>query len=193
MFKEKLAIIIATKDRHNELNRLLKNISEQEFRPRQIIIVDGGRLAVEKDAYKSYEPQVEYIRVRPASLTVQRNIGVSAISDEITLVCFFDDDIVLEENCLINMMNFWESASEDIAGASFNNTNDIYKKPTFIERLFLVNADKPGRILASGFQSKICSVEKTMPVEWLAGYAMAFKKYIFKEFRFDEWFSGYSQ
>lgn len=193
MNKERLAIIIATKDRPQEITRLLKNISEQEVGPVQVIVVDGGREPVEERINKFRPLPVDYIRKIPASLTIQRNTAIRHLRDEATIVAFLDDDIIFERGSLKNMMKFWEEAQEDTGGASFNNMSDRYNKPGLLQKLFFVNADMPGRILKSGFQSKICSLDKTIQVEWLVGCAMTYRKKVFNEFMFDEWFSGYAR
>lgn len=191
--KEKLAIIIPTKDRPHQIKMLLGSVDAQETRPVQIIIVDASKIPLDGIQAHSKTLNIVYVRKTPASLTAQRNEGIKALSDEATLVAFMDDDIVLEEDALKNMMAFWEDAAADIAGAAFNNTTDEYKNQTFMERIFLVNAPRPGRVLVSGFLSKICSLSETTDVQWLAGYAMVYRRSVFNEFMFDEWFRGYGR
>lgn len=192
MHKEQLAIIIPTRDRLKELNRLFESISEQEVLPCQTIVIDGGKEDIDKILKKFSHLNIDYARINPPSLTKQRNLGISLLKPHISLVCFFDDDIILEEGSLSNMMKFWEIAGADIAGANFNNLYHKFKKPNFFERIFCVRAGRPGRILPSGFQSLPCSAQETMQVDWLTGCGMVFRKFIFDEFLFDEWFSGYA-
>lgn len=193
MFNHRLAIVIATKDRPLELARLLKSIQEQDFEPIQIVIVDGGSRASENilDGFACLN--IEYVRHVPPSLTVQRNVGIRMLKRDVSLAAFLDDDITLEKNSLKNMAMFWKSASDDIGGACFNNMSEPFKEPGFLERVFLVNARIPGKILPSGFQSIPCAVKETMRVDWLIGCAMVFRKKIFEEFMFDEAFSGYAR
>jgi len=201
MFKENLAVIIPTKDRPDELDRLLKNISSQSLKPVQTIIVDGGAKpprqggdSPSKGLSKEFpDLNIDYISLRPPSLTAQRNRGIKKVCAEATLVCFFDDDVFLEKDAIKNMMWFWEKASSDTVGASFNLTNEIYKKPSIAEKIFLVNSEEPSRILRSGFQSKVSFRDETVPAQWLPGCAMVWRKGIFSEFTFDEWFSGYAR
>lgn len=193
MFKEKLGIIIPTKDRPDRLNALLESISTQSIKPVQVIVVDGGDTPVKNLLEKFSELHLKYVRSTPPSLTAQRNAGIRAVCDEATLVAFLDDDIILEGDALKNMMKFWETVSEDVAGAAFNLTNELYKRPSFIEKIFLVNAEKPSRILCSGFQSKVSFQKETVSVDWLVGCVMTWRKIIFNEFMFDEWFRGYAR
>lgn len=188
-----LTVIIPTKDRPTELRRLLVNIMGQDYRPFQVIIVDGGDKPIDDAMMAFPDLKIDHLRVIPASLTAQRNAGIRAVREDATLVAFFDDDIVLEKGALRNMMLFWEKTSDDVGGAGFNLTNEIYRKPSFFEKLFLVNADTPSQILRSGFQSKVSCMNVTAPVHWLPGCAMVWKKNVFKEFMFDENFSGYAR
>ncbi|MFH1791322.1 MAG: glycosyltransferase [Candidatus Omnitrophota bacterium] len=191
--KEKFAIIISTKDRRDELMRLLGMIAVQKARPDQVVVVDGGKVSLGHDIGKPFDFPVDYVRFVPASLPAQRNAGIRALRDDIALVFFLDDDILLEDDALENMMAFWKTAPDDVWGAGFNNTEDRYGPPTLTERVFLVNADSPGRILRSGFQSKLCSLKEAAPVEWLPGYGMTYRRSVFEKFGFDEWFSGYAR
>jgi len=193
MLNEKLSIIIPTKNRPEDLARLLKNLFTQSLKPVQTIIVDGSDSPSEELSKEFPDLHIDYINLRPPSLTAQRNRGIRQVCDEATHVSFFDDDVFLEKDAIKNMMRFWENASTDTAGASFNLTNEIYKKPSIAEKIFLVNAEEPSRILRSGFQSKVSFRDETVQAEWLPGCAMVWKKEIFNEFMFDEWFSGYAR
>jgi GT2 family glycosyltransferase len=193
MAKERLAIIVATKDRHEDLRRLFNSILLQDTRPEQIIVVDGGDVPVLPVIEEFKDLAVSYVRKMPASLTAQRNAGIRMLSGDITLAAFLDDDIILEDGSLRRMVEFFESSSADVAAASFNNMGDRYKRANLAEKIFLVNADVPGRIMRSGFQSKLCSLDADTAVEWLVGCAMLYRRGIFAEFMFDEWFAGYAR
>ena len=192
MYKEKLAVIIPTKDRPGDIERLLRDISCQETKPLQVVVVDGGDTPVEDIPKKFPGLNVDYKRCVPASLTAQRNAGIKAVTDEATLIAFLDDDVTLQIDSFKNMMRFWENASADTGGAGFNLTNIPYKRSSLIDKIFLVNPDEPGAILRSGFQSKSRFVDKTVAVEWLVGCATVWRRRVFDEFDFDEWFSGYA-
>lgn len=192
MFKEKLAIIIPTKDRPGELKRLLESIAGQEVKPVQVIVVDGGSKELKGVLNSCINLDIEYIKKNPPSLTSQRNTGIKMLKEEASLVVFFDDDVVLQRDSLLNMMKFWDIASKDTAGAAFNLVNFPSAKVSFLEKIFLVNSEAPGRILRSGFQNKVNFLNKTLSADWLSGCAMVWRKNIFNEFRFDEWFGGYA-
>ena len=106
MKRDKLAVIIPTKDRPAELMRLLRSIASQKRAPDQIIIIDGGDEPVSAISHSFPDLPIDYKRQVPASLTAQRNTGIRMLADHITLVVFFDDDIVLEKDSISLMMRF---------------------------------------------------------------------------------------
>jgi len=192
MSNDKPAIIIPTKDRPDKLKGLLSSIAAEKIYPLRIIVVDGGSVRAEEVVKEFPQLNIKYTR-SPGSLTIQRNIGIKLLDDDITLVAFFDDDIILNEGSFGAMMRFWQSAGPETGGASFNVVTHVYKKPNMIERIFLINADIPGRMLRSGFQSKLFSLHDTVQVQWLLGGATVWRRSIFNTFLYDEWFSGYAR
>ncbi|MDD5439158.1 MAG: glycosyltransferase [Candidatus Omnitrophica bacterium] len=190
----KIAVIIPTKDRPEELGRLLESIRSQDAGPCEVIVVDGGRVPAEGVVNGfSGSLTIRYVRQVPASLTAQRNAGIRCLGNEATLAAFFDDDIVLEQGCLRNMLSFWEKASGSIGAAAFNNITEEFAMPSLGQRIFLVNAAMPGRVLRSGFQSRPYPVPHDIRVQWLPGYAMIFRREVFGSFLFDEKFAGYAR
>jgi GT2 family glycosyltransferase len=156
-------------------------------------VVDGGGSPVDGLLKEFRDFKVDYIRSVPPSLTEQRNRGVERVGRDVTLVAFLDDDTVLKDDAISGMMEFWAGASPDTAGAAFNILTGPYRKPTLLEKIFLVNADRPNMILRSGFQTRVGVYSENTPVKWLVGCAMVWRKSIFREFRFDEKFTGYAR
>lgn len=189
--KNRLAIIIPTVNRTDYLRRLLESVKGQSALPEEVIIVDGGPADISGGLadFKDFM-NIRYVVARPASLTRQRNTGISNVSGGITLVGFIDDDIVLEKDALKNMLAFWETASASTGGASFNNISDNFRKAGLMERMFFVNCSQSGRLFKSGFNSKICSIERTKAVDWLYGGITVWRREIVDNFKFDEWFTG---
>lgn len=193
MQNTRFAIIIPTKDRLDELCRLLDSISIQDEKPSQVIIVDGSNVQLEDKIRNMGSLNITYIRKTPPSLTAQRNAGIRALDKDITVAAFLDDDIIMERGSIKNMISFWDGCGEDVGGAAFNLVNEIYRKPSIVERLFFVSGVRTGSVLKSGFQGKVAFVEKNIRADWLVGCAMVFRKKIFDEFMFDEFFSGYAR
>lgn len=196
-FKNKIAFIIATKERPKELRRLLKSLEIQSYRPDQVIIVESGENRTEEIKAEFPGLEIKYLRCHPPSITKQRNMGIKKADPGMTLIGFLDDDVVLKNNALMEMMVYWENAPENIGLASFNITNlpsifaSRFKSLAVTEKLGLYSKKK-GIVLPSGFQTIYGFVSNIVTVQYLPTPALVGRRDIFKKHMFDEWFSGYS-
>ena len=189
--RERLAIIIATKDHPEELRRTLASVQAQSAPPAQLIIVDGGTGTVEGVAREFPTLPVRYRRVFPPGLAKQQNAGVECVDPSITLVGFLDDDIVLEPGALAAMLAFWETAPPDVGGAGFNVlSNTQPARAVRLKALFCLDSARQGVVLRSGYQTRIGAVPATRPVEWLNSGTTVWRKRLLDARRFDEWFQG---
>lgn len=191
-----LSFVIATKDRPKEIRRMLQSIEAQSYLPQQVVIVDAGKeeLAGLKEEFPDL--CIKYLRCSLASATIQRNMGIEAADQEATLIGFIDDDVVLESGSLKAMMGFWKEAAEDVAGASFNMANhpgsylSLLKSIPLVDALGLYSREK-GVVSPSGFQTMVGCIAENIYTEWIATGAVVWRRKIFENFRFDEWF-GYN-
>jgi glycosyltransferase involved in cell wall biosynthesis len=99
--------VVATKDRPDDLRKMLQSLSDQSIHPEQIIIVDASVEPVEKIPTKFHQLNIKYIRHPWPSASKQRNIGIKAIDPDIELIGFLDDDIVFEPGAMEKMFEFW--------------------------------------------------------------------------------------
>ena len=188
-----LAVVIATKDRPGNVERLLSNIREQSFRPQQVIVVDGGEITAESAVKQFADFEIDYVKVHPPGLTKQKNAGLTVTRPDMGLIAFFDDDIVFEDGALEAMMDFWETAPEEVAGASFNLTdfkNSRAWLKSLAQRVFFIDNRDFGRVLRSGFTTPIWNAQKNINVQWLGGGYTVWRKRVFDNWQFDEWFTG---
>jgi glycosyltransferase involved in cell wall biosynthesis len=197
--RHKIALVVATKDRPAELERLLLSLAGQERRPDEIIIVDGSAAGVAAvlDRPGLSVLSMRYARCLPPSAARQRNRGIALVRSDIDLIGFLDDDAVLAPGAMARMMDFWESAGPEIGGAQFNMTNHPpvfaagLKRLPFVAALGLYSGE-PGAVLPSGFQVMVGPVTETIFVRWLGSTASIWRRPIFASAAFDEWFRGYS-
>ena len=189
--KQAVAFIIPTRNRSSELKRLLESISRQTAAPDQIILVDSSDSPVDALCREFPGLPLDYQHVTHPSLTAQRNAGLRRLKNDIRLVCFLDDDMVFEEGAVGQMMAFWEKAGEDVGGAVFNIINE--KPPTrlvHLKRIFSSGTKERGIVLRSGFNTLVCPADKTRFVQWIFGGGTVWRRKVFEEFLFDEWFDG---
>lgn len=196
-FKNKIAFVVATKDRLQELKTMLESISVQSVQSDEIIIIDGGAETAEDVVSHFPSLNIRYTKCLPPSATRQRNKGIELVSQDITLVGFCDDDVVFEKDALAAMMSFWENSPDNLGGAAFNMVNHPelqaagLKHSRWAERMGLYSK-KRGAVLPSGFHSMIGYVTEDTFVDWLPTGAVVWHRQMFKNCRFDEWFEGYS-
>lgn len=195
-FRHKIAFIIPTRNRLGFLIKLLQNLQKQTVTANQVIVVDGSDQPVEPEIKQFLSPSVSYMRVFPPSLTKQRNEGIKALDEDITLVGYLDDDIVLEKDAVKAMLGFWEHCSNDIGGTSFNITNSLPSRLGLFDKLFgklfCIGDGSQGVVLRSGINRVVAPVLKDTYTDWLCGGATIWRRQILEEFKYDEWFKGWA-
>lgn len=106
---------------------LLDSVNLQKLYPDEIIIVDGSTDTLTQQAINSRDyKNLRYYKVdeQERGLTKQRNKGVSFVGEEIEVVCFLDDDIVLEPDYFHQLMQSYALIPEAIAVGGYI-TNEI--------------------------------------------------------------------
>ena len=193
----RLAFVIPTKDRPNELRRLLESLEGQTVRPEEVLVVDGGAEPVRAVAENRRNLRCRYIRSLPPSATRQRNAGIREVHPDHDLIGILDDDSVLAPDACEQMLAFWKSAAPDVGGASFNLVNHppIFaaglKQARLAERMGFYSR-KRGAVLRSGFQVMLVGFEEDTLVQWLPSGTSVWRREVFVSARFDEWYAGYS-
>jgi len=195
--EHKIAFVVATKDRPEELRQLWRSLLAQSRVPDEVVIVDASVRPSSLDVRESSPPVLRWIRTGFASATRQRNLGLDAVNPAMSLIGFLDDDAVLEANAVEEMLCFWATVGPDVGGAAFNMVNHPPLDWPFLKRTRLaaslgLYSSRAGAVTASGFQTMIGSVAATEWTDWLSSSASVWRREVFAKFRFDEWFGGYS-
>ena len=197
LLAHRLSLVVATKDRPDDFRRLFESLRQQTVKPAEIVIVDASQESVESIATAFPELRKRYIRQLPPSAAAQRNAGIRACDPSATLIAFADDDITFEPDSFAAMLRFWEGASEDVLGASFNILNyrvpggQSLKRGRISARLGLYSA-RLGGVAPSGWQSVFGKVSQTQFVEWLPTTAAVWRRHVLDRYGFDEYFDTYS-
>jgi len=189
--KHKLAFIVPTKDRRDDLRRLFASLEGESDLISQIVLVDGGDDMVEDLAREYGSLPIDYIRCYPPGFTKQKNTGAKALKVEMTLVGYLDDDLELGPGAVQELMRFWGEAAPDVGGTAMNITNAVVDKPNFFTKLFGTNSEHQGIVLKSGVNVVVDPVVADTEVEWLCGGATVWRREIIEKYEHDEWFAGY--
>jgi glycosyltransferase involved in cell wall biosynthesis len=193
-----ICFVIATKDRPDDLRRMLESLAAQSHLPDLVIVVDSSAAPVRTlvDQFRHLLP-LQYLHHQPPSASAQRNAGIEAVPTDIDLIAFLDDDAALEPDALERMLGFWEGAPADLGGAAFNMVNHPIQAFSRLKRWRLVRAlgvysGQPGRVTPSGWQTMTGRVSENTYVDWLPSTAAVWRAGTLKTFHFDEFFTGYS-
>ena len=125
------ALIVCTFQRPDPLLKLLKSVQLQDIYPNQIIIIDGSKNnATEEVLNNNLFENLTYFKVKEQDrgLTKQRNFGIEKVHESIEVVCFLDDDIVLEPNYFKNLLSTYSIYPEAI-GVGGYICNEVNWKP----------------------------------------------------------------
>jgi GT2 family glycosyltransferase len=193
--KHKLAIVIPTIGRYDDLRRMLQSLAAQTRLPDEVVIVDQDETS---ECFAREFPQLRiHVISLPGSASLKRNAGFRAAAPDADLIGFFDDDIVLEPQTFGALLDFWDAAPEDLGATSCNwgNHPPVYarslKNLGLATRLGLYGTAK-GAVMRSGFQTTMPGVEQDTYVRWLPSGAVVYSRKVLAEFCWDEWFESYS-
>lgn len=206
--------------RSKALLTLLNSIKLQTLYPDEILIIDGStnnetQKALENRVFKN----VIYYKVseQDRGLTKQRNFGISKVSEAVDIVCFLDDDTVLEKSYFKNLIDVFKSdiTITGVGGIATNennwkvNTLESYSPRRFItvdgyhvklgqrhvlRNYFGLGSDKLPGIMPEFSNGTSCGyplIGKNYQVDLLIGMSMSFRKKIVEKIKFSTYFEGY--
>lgn len=217
----KFSLIICTYLRPQPLLQLLQSVREQTLYPDEILIVDGSTNAATEVVLKE-NPflNLQYFAVPPEhrGLTKQRNFGIARVGADMEVVCFLDDDTVLEKDYFEQLLSTFQS-NELITGVGGVAINENKWKPIISGKKYNQNKSytfegyayqegqrnvvrnylglqsnvAPGKMPAFS-HGRTCGFPlngKTYEVDLLIGMSMAFRKRVIDQIQFSSYFEGY--
>lgn len=189
------SVIVCTKDRTHALSKLISSLGRQTLLPDELIVIDASKnnntfKMLKENDHKQFS-KIVYKKTE-TGLTKQRNIGVSLVNGK--YLYFFDDDIVLERNFVeviySTFKKFEGSRIAGITGRIININNASKSWDQLFKRLFFLSDIGKGQVKLSGLPS-IRIDDKLSLVNSLPGGCTAYKKNVFRDFKFDENLNGY--
>ncbi|MBC5841416.1 MAG: glycosyltransferase [Flavobacteriaceae bacterium] len=217
----KFSLIVCTYLRPEALLRLLLSVQQQTLYPDEILIIDGSTNDATKTVVQQYVfDNLVYYKVldHERGLTKQRNYGILRVGDAIDVVCFLDDDTVLEANYFEQLILTFENdrSITGVGGVAINenrwklskpnkqyNRKKTYQFDGFIYEEGLRNVMRnylklqsdldPGR-MPDFSHGKTCGFPlngKSYEVDLLIGMSMAFRKVVVDSIKFSFYFEGY--
>lgn len=193
----RISLVVATKDRPDDLRKMLNSLQVQTMIPEEIIVVDASADPVEGILKEFPNLNLRYLRHLPPSAAAQRNAGLQACSPDATLIGFADDDIVFEPEAFEHLIHFWDNEPADTLGAAFNLINYPQQRPSLFKHSRISEAlglysSRPGTVTRSGWQTIIPGLAETQYVDWLPTTAVTFRREALKLSIFDNFYESYS-
>ncbi|TWU16986.1 glycosyltransferase family 2 protein [Allorhodopirellula heiligendammensis] len=172
----RVSVIVPTIGRPESLQQLLSSLAFQTQLPTEVLIADGSQSTRIHEV--AHDPRwgdlgltVHHIQVSPPNAVRQRKAAISQATGECLLL--LDDDVVLEQDCIAEMMNAMLKSSNTVAVvADFNN--QTWAMPTRAWKTYLKlccglsEGEWQGRVIGPllryGYNP---TPAEPMPMEWL--------------------------
>lgn len=205
--------------RAKPLCTLLNSVEQQSCYPNDIIIVDGSKNEDTRKLLKTKNyKNLRYFLMDEANrgLTKQRNFGISKLSITTEIVCFLDDDTILDKDYFKQLLNTYTLYPEALGVGGYitnevqwekndakNNPNKFYydgfmrNEPSRfkLRRKFCLAPDtRPGYLPSFSHGRSISFLPpsgKIYEVEQLMGGVSSFRTDVFNMQKFSTYFGGY--
>jgi len=174
-------VVIPTKNRPDDIERLLDSILIQSILPNKIIIVDQTTKKIKIN--KKYNEQLNICHLHNteiSGLCNAKNFGIDNCSSEI--IFFFDDDIILKQDFFKKIIDYFHNNKDfyGICGRQINSKSSMFKLLFF--SMFHRGPFKDNRKKYNSGLAKHKIVETNI----LPGGITAYRASIFKKYKFDE-------
>jgi len=170
-----ITILIATKNRKEQLVVLLNSIYNSSVLPDKIVIVYAGQDITEILDLFHQKLKIELIYSSISSQSYQKKLGIRSLHKTEGWVLFLDDDLIVENTALEKLQkNYLFNKNIDKYGGIGMSIKNLNKsRPSFLTRyiLLMMNlySNKPGSILKSGHPQSYLTEQKNCEVSWLNG------------------------
>ncbi|GLB52055.1 glycosyl transferase family 2 [Neptunitalea chrysea] len=200
----------------------MNSVLEQALYPNEILIVDGS---ADDDTKNYLESDCDFLNLvyykapeEHRGLTKQRNYGISKLGSDMDVVCFLDDDTVLEKEYFYETIKVFKTDMEitGVGGVAVNenrwepkqsdvlyNPKKYYEFEGYVCKEGLRNVIRnylglsstlaPGKLPAysHGRTMGYPLTGKYYEVDLLVGMSMAFRKEVLDGIEFSSYFEGY--
>jgi glycosyltransferase involved in cell wall biosynthesis len=172
-----IAILITTRNRKFQLDRLLKSIAKQSKQASQIVVSSSGQSV--HDVVESYSSTI------PITLTHtelygqirQKRLGIEELSSSNDWVLFLDDDVELRDYTLANLEKSIErelDKNNSLVGVglkvpSTSHLVALTKTASLFSRMLFLDSTEPGTVLKSGHPVSYLNVCHSISTQWLNG------------------------
>lgn len=207
--------------RPKPLLQLLQSVQGQSLYPDEILIIDSStNEETQRILTDTPFQNLNYFLVPKEyrGLTKQRNFGIARVGTDMEVVCFLDDDTVLEKGYFEQLINAFrqDDTISGVGGVAINenawetiDVNRKYNKYRYFQSEGYVYKEGQRNVVRNylGLQSNLAPGKmpnyshgrtcgfplnnKTYEVDLLIGMSMAFRKSVVEQIQFSSYFEGY--
>lgn len=215
------SLVVCTYMRPTPLLSLMNSVKLQTLYPDEIIIVDGSNNSDSEQIFnKTIFKNLKYYKVdkEQTGLTKQRNYGVQKVGAFIDIVCFLDDDIILDKHYFKNLIQTYEVKRNAIAVGGYITNEVIWEKASssykynnaefykdgwyrnepnrfkLRQKLGLLPSHEPGFMPVYSHGRSVAFFppsNKIYETELFMGGVASYKKQVFNNLKFSSYFEGY--
>lgn len=213
------SLIICTYMRPNPLLNLLNSVAGQTLYPNEILIIDGSTDHKTQQILKQYPfNNLVYHKVdaEHRGLTKQRNYGISRVDQNSEVICFLDDDTILDVDYFKQLLStydqypkalgvggyisnevHWQKADGSTSSKRFYFDGWMRNEPLRfrVRKWFGLAPDTPPCFLPSFSHGRSVSFlppsGKIYPVEQFMGGVSSYRTSVFDDYQFSSYFEGY--
>lgn len=176
--------VIPTKNRQDDLLKIITSISDQKVLPEVLVIIDQSETNCKADIKKILNKKInlKYFHKRKIkSLTEAKNFSLSKIDKKI--IFFLEDDVILQKNYFLKMISLFNTKKNiiGICGILINEKRVNFLSKLY-NKLFLIGIFRDKRFLLWNYQNK----EKFVISDKISGGVSAWRREVFSKVKFDK-------
>jgi hypothetical protein len=172
------AVLIATRNRPEQLNTLLLSLRKSAERINQVTIVSSGiDVSGVVNSHKTFIP-INHFHSEMSGQIAQKIKGIELMLSNTEWVMLLDDDVIMLEYSIDRLIDNYLTNLDykDVAGFGLNLNNIELRRPRVLANLFLkivgLYSSTPGAILKSGHVEKYLGSTATIYTQWLNGLSV---------------------
>jgi len=172
------AVLIATRNRPEQLNTLLISLRGSAKRINQVTIVSSGiDVSGVINSHQTFIP-INHFHSKISGQIAQKIKGIELIPSNTEWVMFLDDDVIVSEYSIDRLIDNYLTNPDykDVAGFGLNLNNIELRRPKALANLFLkivgLYSGTPGAVLKSGHAEKYLGSTGAIYTQWLNGLSV---------------------
>ena len=168
-------ILVATKDRPQQLNKFLESVSNLSLLPIEVVIASSGIDITEVIEKYTDKLNIKHVHSSRSGQVIQKKLGLKYFSENLNWIAFFDDDVILLPDSIENVFGDISRLSEQniIAGIGLSCAPSYVsiRKTQYklMKKLFLSSDKNLGQVNKSGYNASYMSSREVIETQWLNG------------------------